>query len=153
MLLAPITDEICGEGRVYMQKKNLAYITRMRENNLFPSHHHKYIDTFSIKFNYLRHKDKKEWHQNEFSLVVISMHIFTILFKSLTRSSNNLSQLNQFLEIWCPFLLLRHLGDLHGTGMRAIFFYIFYSFNNSWPFFALFFFKSFMHFNATLMIV
>jgi len=63
-------------------QKNLAYITRMRENNLFPSHHHKYIDTFSIKFNYLRHKDKK-WDGKHQNLVVecadnLYVHIFAI---------------------------------------------------------------------------
>lgn len=64
------------------------------------------------------------------------LYNFFVLFKSLTRSSNNLSQLNQFSEIWCPFLLLRHLCDLHEAGMLAIFYvyyfiFSFYSLNNS----------------------
>ena len=87
------------------------------------SHHHKYIDTFSIKFNYLRHKEfSRSW--------MLSMH--SQFFFNLNLSHDlPITYRNwiSFLKYDAHFFYWDIWGDLHGTGI--------YSFNNSWLFFLL----------------
>ena len=98
-------------GKWRMKRKNLVN-HRENVNNIFHSHHHKYIDTFSIKFNYPRRnicvrmmKEKGEWERQRQRL-----NLSIYLFEYLTRSTNILSQLaNQMFltKIWGSLLLLR----------------------------------------------
>lgn len=84
---------------------------QVKVNNIFHSHHHKYIDTFSIKFNYPRRNicvrsrsaaRRKTKDANNFSFSIFGEAASAIyLFEYLTRSSHNLSQLaNQTFLVW-----------------------------------------------------
>lgn len=101
------------------ERKNLVNHLE-KVNNIFHSHHHKcihkYIDTFSIKFNYARQNVRarmwtwrpREGRRKEKKVFIPSNSIY--LFEYLTRSSNKFSQLaNQMFltEIWDSLLLLR----------------------------------------------
>lgn len=88
------------------------------------SYIHAYIHNFFLFYLNLSH-DLPITYRNWISFLKYDAHFF-------------------YWDIWVIYMELE---------CAQFFFYIFYSFNNSWPFFALFFFKSFMHFNATLMIV
>lgn len=107
-------------------------------NNIFHSHHHKYIDTFSIKFNYPRQNicvrdvtGERRKAKGDFFALFISKAASIYLFEYLTRSSNKLSQLaNQTFLLkyeahyfyWDVFFFSS--CDLQGTGM--LFYYGFY---------------------------